>query len=97
MIECPVVSVHIPPALRPYTKGHDEVVASGDTMLEVLESLGHTHPGIIAQLIATDGRLSPAFDVYLGASKMHGQQGLATPVGQEDSVTIIPAVAAQAS
>jgi len=90
MIECPVVSVHIPPALRSYTKGHEEVVASGDTMMEVLESLGHTHPGIIAQLLSSDGRLSPAYDVYLGASKMRGTQELAMPVGQEDAVTIIP-------
>jgi sulfur-carrier protein len=91
MLESPVVAIHIPRALRTYTSGHDEVIASGETVGEVLESLDHVYPGIRSQLVSTDGRLSSAFDVYLGGLRARCLQGLATPVGPEDLLSIVPA------
>ena len=37
--ELPVVTVHIPPLLRPLAGGNEEVTASGDTVGEVLEAV----------------------------------------------------------
>lgn len=91
MIESPVVSIHIPRVLQNYTRGHDQVMASGDTVGEVLDSLDHAYPGIRSQLVSADGRLSTTFDVYLGGLQARSLQGLATPVGTEDAVSIVPA------
>ena len=90
MIECPVVAIHIPPVLRTYTKGHDEVIASGDTVGEVLDSLDHAHPGILSRLVFADGHISPDFDLYLGPRPVSRLQGLATRVEQEELISIIP-------
>lgn len=90
MIECPVVAIHIPPVLRSFTKGHHEVIASGDTVGEVLDSLDHAHPGILARLVFANGHLSPDFDVYLGPRLVSRLQGLSTRVEQEELISIIP-------
>lgn len=93
MLEGPVVSIHIPPALRGLTGGCDEVMASGDTVGEVLESLAHVHPSIVPRLLLSDGRLAPQHELFLGASRVSELQGLATPVGLEELVSIVPASA----
>lgn len=91
MLECPVVAIHIPAALRSYTDGHKEVIASGDTLGEVLDSLDHAHPGIMSRLVFADGHLSPDFDLYLGPRPVNRLQGLDTRVEQEELLSIIPA------
>ena len=42
------VSVRVPTILRPYTQGVSEVSAEGSTLIEVLESLDGSYPGIRA-------------------------------------------------
>ena len=91
MIEEPVVAVHIPPELRRFTQGRDEVMASGDTVRDVLESLDHEHPGVLSQVLSPTGDIVPALDVWLGGSEVRALAGLATPVGLEELVAIVPA------
>lgn len=91
MFEESVVAVHIPPELRRYTQGRDEVMASGDTVRDVLESLDHEHPGVLAQLVSPSGEITPALEVWLGGSNIKALQGLATPVGLEELVSIVAA------
>ncbi len=89
MFESPVVSVHIPPALRSYAGGHDEIIASGDTVGELLDSLGHEYPEIRSRLISAEGSLMPGLAFYLGGSSLRELQGLATPIGQEEVLSIV--------
>jgi molybdopterin converting factor small subunit len=91
MFEESVVVVHIPPELRPYTQGHDEVMASGDTVQDVLESLDHEHPGVLAHVILASGKVDPSLEVWLGGSRVDELQGLSTPVGLEEVVSLLPA------
>lgn len=91
MIEEPVVGVHIPLALRPYTGGHDEVITSGYTVGEVLESLGNEHAGVIARVLSPLGEIDPAYEVWLGGSDIRSLDGLNTPIGLEELVSIVPA------
>lgn len=90
MIESPVVSIHIPPLLRHFTGGADEVTVSGDTVGDALEALDHEHPGILAQLISPAGSLAPQVEVYLGGNSIRRLQGLATPVALEEVISIVP-------
>ena len=91
MIEEPVVTIHIPPVLRPYTAGRDELLASGDTVQEVLESADHEHPGLLTQVVSANGEIAPSLEVWLGGNKVESCHGLATPIGLEEVVSIISA------
>lgn len=88
--ESPVVTVHIPAELRPYVGGHDEITASGDTVGDILEAVGHEYPPIRPYLLGSDGTLQSGLAVYLGATSVRTLQGLATPVTQEELVSIVP-------
>lgn len=88
--DSPVVTVHIPEELRPFVGGHDEITASGDTVGDILEAVGHEYPPIRAHLLGADGNLQAGLAVYLGPTSVRALQGLATPVTQEELVSIVP-------
>lgn len=90
MIESPVVSIHVPPALRTWVEGHEEVTASGDTVGDALHALEHVFPAIAGKVLLSNGQLQPFFDVYLGATSIRTLAGLATPIGGEEVISIIP-------
>jgi molybdopterin converting factor small subunit len=90
MFDSPVVSIHIPPALRGFAGGHDEITASGDTVGELLEALGHEYPAIRPRLISPNGELASGVAVYLGANSVRELQGLDTPVELEEVLSIVP-------
>lgn len=87
--ESPVVTVHIPPNLRPYVDGLEEITASGDTVGEVLESLCRKHPAICPRFLLEDGSLKPGLAVYLGTVNIGEMQGFATPVALEELISIM--------
>ncbi len=89
MFDTPVVSVHIPLALRRYAGGHEEITASGDTVGQVLEALMHEHPTIQDYLVAPDGTLLPGIAIFLGPRSIREMQGLSTLVGLEEVMSIV--------
>ena len=89
--ESPVVTVHIPPALRVCVGGHEEVMASGETVGEVLTAISHEYPALRPYLLAEDGSLLSGLVVYLGSRSIGELEGLATPVKLEELVSIWPA------
>ena len=90
MFDSPVVSIHIPQALRGFAGGHHEITASGDTVGDVIDALGHEYPAIRSYLISTSGQLQPGGAVFLGPRSVRELQGLATPIDQEEVVSIVP-------
>ena len=89
MREYPVVSVHIPPVLRPLAEGRVEIMASGETVGELLEALGHAYPALGESVLCADGSLADGLAVYFGGAVLHGRESLAMPVGQEEVVSIV--------
>ena len=87
--ESPVVSVHIPPILRPLAEGRDEIMASGETVGEVLEAVGHEYPALGESLFCADGSLADGLAVYFGGTVLHGRESLTMPVDQEEVVSIV--------
>ena len=90
MFDSPVVSIHIPAALRAFAGGHGEITASGDTVGELLDALGHEFPEIRSRLLSEQGSLLPGFAVYLGGISVRELQGMATPIEQEELLSIVP-------
>lgn len=89
MIESPVVSIHVPVALRNYADGAEEVTVSGDTVGEALAALGHEHPAVLERLLDANGTLRPYMNVYLRGINIVTLEGLDTPVSNEDVLSII--------
>ena len=89
MSEYPVVSVHIPPILRPLAEGRDEIMASGETVGEVLEAVGHEYPALGESLFCADGSLADGLAVYFGGTVLHGRESLTMPVDQEEVLSIV--------
>jgi molybdopterin converting factor small subunit len=89
MSDYPVVSVHIPPILRSLAEGRDEIMASGETIGEVLEAVGHEYPALGESLFCADGSLADGFAVYFGGAVLHGRESMATPVDQEEVISIV--------
>lgn len=87
MSEYPVVSVHIPPALQASTGGHEAVMASGETVGEVLCAVGHTYPAFARQVLCGDGRLADGLCVYLGGLPLGS--GLPTPVEADAVISLV--------
>jgi molybdopterin converting factor small subunit len=87
-----MATVKIPPVLRNSVGGEKEVTASGSDVGEVLRSLVSDHPGTESQLFS-DGQLNRYVNVYLNDEDVRVLDGLDTPVGDTDTLVILPAMA----
>lgn len=86
-------TVKIPPVLRPSTGGEREVSADGADVGAVLRSLAEQHPDTERQLFGDDGSLNRYVNVYLNDEDVRVLEGLDTPVGEADTLVILPAMA----
>jgi molybdopterin synthase sulfur carrier subunit len=86
-------TVKIPPVLRSSTGGEREVSAEGSSVGEALRSLAEQHPETERQLFGDDGALNRYVNVYLNDEDVRVLQGLDTPVEENDTLVILPAMA----
>jgi molybdopterin synthase sulfur carrier subunit len=85
--------VKVPPVLRNATGGAKEVEADGTSVGEVLRAVATEHPDTERQLFSEDGQLNRYVNVYLNDEDVRVLDGLETPVGENDTVVILPAMA----
>ncbi len=86
--------VRIPPVLRPSVGGEREVEVNGaSTVAEVLDALYQEHPALRAQLEGSDGTLHRFVNIYLNDEDVRLLGWIETPVAENDTVTILPAMA----
>jgi molybdopterin synthase sulfur carrier subunit len=90
------IEVRIPTILRTYTGGAKLVEGSGDTLADLLSDLETRHSGLRERLVDTSG-LRRFVNVYLNDEDVRFLGGLAAPVKDGDTVTVLPAVAGGAS
>ena len=89
------ITVRIPTILRTYTGDASEVTVepTEPTLAGVIEALEATAPGISARILDESGQLRRFVNIYVDDDDVRFTDGLATPVGERSSVSIIPAVA----
>lgn len=85
-------TVRIPPVLREETGGNRTVDVRGATVAEALEELFALHPEL-RQRVTEDGELSPFINVYVNDRDVRYRDGLATEIGPDDTVILLPAMA----
>ena len=78
--------------LRDATGGERTVNASGATVSEVLGDLFVQYPAL-RERVAADGELSRFVNVYVNDRDVRYRDGLETPVGADDTVILLPAMA----
>jgi sulfur-carrier protein len=86
------ITVHVPPALRTYTDGQDEVHVEADDAAALLVRLDVAFPGIRQRIVDEMGRARPYVNVFVNEEQVRG------PLAQVrllpgDSVHILPSVA----
>jgi sulfur-carrier protein len=87
------VTVRVPGPLRRLTNGSAEVQVEGATVLQALQDLESRYPGFADRLYDPSGSLRQFINIYLNDSDIRFGQGLETPVGENDDLSIVPAVA----
>jgi molybdopterin synthase sulfur carrier subunit len=87
-----VSKVKIPPVLRESVGGSRDVIASGATVAAVLDDLFAQHPAL-RERVTEDGQLSRFINVYVNDRDVRYRDGLDTPVGADDTVILLPAMA----
>ncbi len=83
------VTVRTGSALKSLLGGTQVVAAEGGTVEELLKNLG-----LLERLCDSEGRIRRHFNIHVNeGEEIRLQQGLATPVRDRDTVTILSAIA----
>ena len=84
--------VRVPPVLRSEAGGVREVEADGETVREVMEDLARRLPALGTR-VYSDGELQPFVNVYVDGEDVRTLGGLDTPVRENATVVLLPAMA----
>jgi molybdopterin synthase sulfur carrier subunit len=87
------IRIRVPGPLRRLTGGDAEVTVEGATVSAALTDLEQRYPGFHDRLYDADGKLRQFINIYVNDSDIRFSDGLETPVGERDEVSIVPAVA----
>lgn len=87
------INVIVPTALRQYAGGRSRVSVEGTTIGEALEALTAQYPDLGKQIFDGEGTLRSFVNIYRNDDDIRYIEGLDTPVGDRDDVSIIPAIA----
>ncbi|MGH2429716.1 MAG: ubiquitin-like small modifier protein 1 [Candidatus Limnocylindria bacterium] len=85
-------TIRIPPVLRDSVNGERSVAVSGSTVSEALDDLFGQHPAL-RDRVTEDGALSRFINVYVNDRDVRYRDGLDTPIGADDTIIILPAMA----
>ncbi|MDP9863840.1 MULTISPECIES: MoaD/ThiS family protein [Streptosporangium] len=79
-------------ALRPVAADAKEIQVSPGTLEEVLSEVGATYPQLYERIVDSAG-VRRFVNIYLNDEDIRSISGLATEVGEDDVLMVIPAVA----
>jgi [CysO sulfur-carrier protein]-thiocarboxylate-dependent cysteine synthase len=85
--------VRIPPTLRDAVGGAREIEASGSTLRDLLSDLAERFPSLGRQVLEDGSELAPFVNVYVDNEDIRTLDGLDTPVRDDATVILLPAMA----
>ncbi len=87
------VMVYIPTPFRRLTGNQTHVKAEGNTVGEVLDSLGSAYPALRQMIYDEADEIPGHINIYINNTEIHSLQGKDTPVQDGDEMAVIPAIA----
>lgn len=87
------VTITIPTALRQYAAGKASVELEAETVGTLLRGLVETYPDLGNHLYSEQGKLRSFVNIYVGDEDIRYLDGEETPLRDNDTVSIIPAIA----
>ena len=87
-----MANIRLAPVLRASAGGSKQVSVQGQTLEEALADLYQRYPALKEQ-IQPEQELSRFVNVYVNDQDVRYLQGLTTPIGPNDTVTLLPAMA----
>lgn len=84
--------VRIPPPYQGPTGGKGRVDVDGATVLECIEAVGARYPGFVEQVLDAEGRVHRFVQLFVNGDEI-ARTALDTPVGREDRIEILAAIA----
>jgi sulfur-carrier protein adenylyltransferase/sulfurtransferase len=87
------IRIHIPTPLRPYVDRRPVVEVEAGTVGEALAALVARHPDLRRHLYDDAQRLRRYVNVYRNSEDVRYLTGEATPVGEQDTLSIVPSIA----
>jgi sulfur-carrier protein len=88
-----MATVRIPTPLRKLTQGSEAVAAKGANIGEVIADLEANYPGIKARICDDNGQVRRFVNIFANDEDIRFLQNLDTPVGENDEISIVPAIA----
>ena len=86
------ITVHIPTTLRDCCGGASKLALSAMSLRAVLEELERRHPALHRSICDDTGTVRRHVNLFVNTNHMRDRNGLDTPLGPGDVVTILPAV-----
>jgi molybdopterin synthase sulfur carrier subunit len=87
------LTIRIPTQLRTFTGGSGEVEVEAASVGDALKALDAAHPGLADRLFDDSGELRRFVNVFLADEDVRFLEGLATPIAEGQTLSIVPAVA----
>ena len=79
----------MPGPMRSYVDDQRELIVKGKTVAEALKSLVAQFPALEPYITNQRGELRPFVNIFLGGINIRELKGLATPVGEEDEISML--------
>jgi len=87
------VTVRIRTPLRRLTGDRELVRIDGGSLLECIDGLEQSYPGLKERLCDEAGEIRRFVNIYVNGDDVRFLSGLQTPLKADDEVSIVPAVA----
>jgi len=88
-----MATVYVPTHFRRLTGGQSKVTVNAADIDSLLGALDEQYPGIAERLLDGDGKIKRFVNVFVNDDEIRTLQGMATPVGENDKISIVPAMA----
>ena len=86
------VTVNIPTILQTITNNQKCLNAQGENIADIIDNIENTYPGFKERIIA-NGKVHGFMNIYINNDDIRFCDSLQTTVANNDSITILPAVA----
>jgi molybdopterin synthase sulfur carrier subunit len=92
MRAAPTITVHVLGVLREYCAGAAELSVSARTVRAALEDLERNQFALYRNVCDETGRVRQHLNVFVNSDNVRDLDGIDTPLGTGDVLTILPAV-----